>query len=414
MSEILTIKPHGKYRYTSDFVFIVEPEIKEAATKKTSISDNSPRLYIRKDECDFIMQNRPINHINYTPLKKLIENGFIEIDKEEPEIHLKFDGGIDENADKIKKNFSYYKYKFYRTLKDDMYGKEDDEILDKNLLNENDCLGFSECMTVANYKPDKALFDRMIGVIDVTSQEELKKGKGGIEPALQVKGTMDIFGVKNSKNIKLAKQFPEDNKNYKANPAVAESYAIVNYDKKDGDDLTPYHIAFVICKDNNLNITIEAFADSATDYEVKFSIYDTIEKRFTFQETHSEYFGKDTESETIVLESRDLNDPKTGLSKIEADIEQRAKELKDKKEAETVKLPTKTPVRTPKKTSIIRPPKSIKITQTPLAMNPKKRLASVSASRNASVHKSARKSLKPSMSKKENTNTNTRRKSRYN
>jgi hypothetical protein len=62
-----------------------------------------------------------------------------------------------------------------------------------------------------------------------------------------------------------------------------------------------------------------------------------------------------------------------------------------------------------KKTSVIRPPKSVKIAQTPSVMNPKKRLASVSASRNesrnGSVRKSARKSVKPSMPKKENTNT---------
>jgi len=392
MSDNLTIKDDdGKYRFTSDYVFMVEPILENVKKEKHLVTNNSPFLYIRKEEYNDIIQNRPINHIDYAPLKKLIENGFIEKNKDEPEIKKTFFKTRTKNY-----NYEYYKCKFHRTLKDEIYGKDDDYVNNNYLKNENDCLAFSECMTVANYKPDTGLFDRMIGVIDVTEKKEQKKGKGGIEPVLQVKGTTDTFGVTDKKNIALSKKYPEDDKDDKANPAVGESYAIINMNKKYNDGLNPYHIGFVLCKDNNLNITIEAFADQGTDFVVKFSIYDTKDPLYTFHSSYKMLFDNST---TIILESRDLNNPETGLSKIEADIAQRAKELKDKKEAEEVAV--KTPTKTPKNTSLIRSTKSV--------MNPKKRLASVSVSRNTSVHKSARKSLKPSMSKKENTNTNTRR-----
>jgi hypothetical protein len=325
MSE--TIKDDdGKYRFTSDYVFMVEPILENVKKEKHLVTNNSPFLYIRKEEYNDIIQNRPINHIDYTPLKKLIENGFIEKDKDEPEIKKTFFKTRTKNY-----NYEYYKCKFHRTLTDEIYGKDDDYVNNNYLKNENDCLSFSECMTVANYKPDTGLFDRMIGVIDVTEKEEQKKGKGGIEPALQVKGTTNIFGVTDKKNIALSKKYPEDDKDHKANPAVGESYAIININKKDNDGSNPYHIGFVLCKDNNLNITIEAFADQGTDFVVKFSIYDTKDPLYTFHSSYKMLFDNST---TIILESRDLNDPETGLIKIESDIAQRQKEYNDKLEEE--------------------------------------------------------------------------------
>lgn len=405
MSENLTIKVNGEsgeYRYTEDFVFMVEPEINKNEKNKHEITNNSPFLYIRKEEHEDIIQNRPINHIDYTPLKKLIENKFIVlVDESNPTKNINFFISRSKNY-----NYEYYKYKFHRTLKDEIYGKDDNELTGKE-LNENDCLRFGECMTVANYKPDLSRFDRMIGVIDITSDEDLDKGEGGVKPVLQVKGTTEIFGDKTEDNIRLAKEFPEDKKKFKANPVVGESYAIVNYDlckwdkeeekllmnpktKKCIESATPYHIGFVLCKDKNINITIEAIADSATDFEVKFGIYDIIDPLYTFQKSFEMLFRPE-QSETIVLESRNMNDE--FINDIENDIKARKDEYDRKfiiKE---------------KQTSVILPPKSVKINQTRLVKKPKKILARVSASRNASSV-SARKSLKPSTSKR----TNTRRK----
>lgn len=328
MTDNISISALGKYRYSNDYVFMIEPEIGENVKKvdEEYVTNNSPYLYIRKEEYDAILQNRPIDNIDYTPLKNLIDNGFIEIDKKESEIKISFKKTRSGNFE-----YEYYKFNFFRTLKDKRHYNKNGKLYKKHenqiLLNENDCLGFSECMTVVNYKPDKELFEKMIGVIDVTSEEEANKGKGGVEPVLQVKGTTSIFGDKTEDNIRLAKQFPEDNKNHKAKPAVGESYAIVN---TIDDRTTPYHIAFVLCKDKNLNITIETFAEKGDNFLVKFNIYDTVNSDYSFHTANEHHFE---ESTTIVLESRDLNHSETGLSKIEADIQARKEEY----EAETAR-----------------------------------------------------------------------------
>lgn len=430
MTDNISIKVNGdtgEYRYTEDYVFMIEPEINRIEKNKHEITNNSPYLYIRKEEHDAILHNRPINHIDYTPLKKLIENKFIVlVDESNPTKNINFFISRSKNY-----NYEYYKYKFHRVLKDEIYGKDDDELTGKE-LNENDCLRFGECMTVANFKPDLSRFDRMIGVIDITSDEDLDKGKGGVKPVLQVKGTTSIFGDKTEDNIRLAKQFPEDNKKFKANPAVGESYAIVNYDlckwdkeeekllmnpktKKCIQSATPYHIAFVLCKDKNINITIEAIADSATDFEVKFGIYDTIDPLYTFQKSFEMLFRPE-QSETIVLESRNMNDD--FINDIENDIEARKDEYNRKfkiKGKNKSVLPTIANTAAKKRNaSMISEEIPVNIPEPFVPSNEtRKRTRKPSASRNKSVVKSTPSLKKKTISATSMNRNNTRKKTKF-
>lgn len=373
----ITIESFDSYRYTKDYVFVIEPSNHiDKNTGKEIENDNenkhadSPFLCIRKKEHDTIINidNPPDD---YAILSNFIKKKFIILDETEREKIINF-------APLSKGNeyeFEYYKYKFFRKILDKRpYNKKGKPIdKDPTLLNENDCLKFAECATVFNQKFDNELFEDMITAID-----PFDDGKG-VEPVLQVEENKETFGESYDKNKELANSVSLENKNFNANPKVGQCYAFVNSDI----DGTPYHIAFVMCKHKNLNITIEAFADSGNNPSIKFAFYDTIKQKHTF---HQYYKYSFPEIQTIVLESRDLNNI---LDKLKQDIKDRAVELEGVLAKKTAK-----PLQ---KTSLIRPSKSVR--------NPKKRLASVSASRNASVHKSARKSLKPSMSKKDNTNT---------
>lgn len=110
------------------------------------------------------------------------------------------------------------------------------------------------------------------------------------------KNTNLVFGFNDPQNIKISNN-PSAIQNERANPDVGEAYAVVRRRLVKGK--VPYHIAYVLFKDGNTNITMEADAgDPDLKYPV-FDIYDNNEK--TFHDAFSELYHPAT---TIVLKKR--------------------------------------------------------------------------------------------------------------
>ena len=134
------------------------------------------------------------------------------------------------------------------------------------------------------------------------------------------------FGDCDEKNIYITKLVNADNKNENANPNEGESYAIVtiksltdeeisSLDNEDiGSNVIPYHIATVIYKSGDINITLEAAEDpSITEKQPQFSFYTTKEGKTNFHtyrkgiydKYNKERNGSELLMNTIVLMSRD-------------------------------------------------------------------------------------------------------------
>lgn len=127
---------------------------------------------------------------------------------------------------------------------------------------------------------------------------------------LQSKETGEIFGLTYANNRKILQYTPIDKKNDNAIPNNGELYAIVR--KKFIDNTSPYHISFVIYTHENINIALEASADSEALFYPKFSFYDITPGYLnTFHNIWSYSLPK---SETIVLNARDIS---TVLQEIE-------------------------------------------------------------------------------------------------
>jgi hypothetical protein len=80
------------------------------------------------------------------------------------------------------------------------------------------------------------------------------------------------FGNTDYENINIVK-IPITNKNQYANPKVGEAYAVVR--DKIVNKKHPYHIGYVLLKDGNYNITLEANANDKKLAMPIFDIYNT-------------------------------------------------------------------------------------------------------------------------------------------
>lgn len=134
---------------------------------------------------------------------------------------------------------------------------------------ENDCLNFAESLTTGIWGYQKN------------------------SCALKEKKSKKVFGDTYEKNIQLASKLGEI-LNDKANPEVGEVYAIVR--KKDLEGDHPYHIAYVIAKDGDTSITVEA---DAGDPERKTPVFDMY--NLTTDTFHSRYKDSFYPASTIVL-----------------------------------------------------------------------------------------------------------------
>lgn len=278
------IKSTGKYRFTPDGLFAIDYK-----------TNNSEYLYIKKDEVANILSNS-------SALSNLMNHYFIVVDDLEPtKILTMRRSGLDIPD-------TYHKYKFYRKLIDQRKYDENGKLVDPNdpSLNENDCLRFSECISIASQKPDMNPFNALIQNDDYP-------------PVLRVSRSdkEKQFGQSDKLNIGLLKQIPETEKNNYAIPSNGQSYAIVR--KKIIDDSAPFHIAFVLYTHQDINITLEASADAGNEYYPKFGFYDTNPDGFTFHKLLSTHY---TNGETIVLESRDID---TALNQIDQEVVKKKK-----------------------------------------------------------------------------------------
>jgi hypothetical protein len=276
MSIKTSIKKYGKYRFTPDGIFAIEPEI--IPGYEPHFQSDSIYLYIKTDYIANILNEK-------SPLSNLINNKIIILDELEPtkKLTIKFSG-----LDVIN---TYNKYIFHRKLMDErkyINGKPDYK--DNNSINENDCLKFGECMTTVNQTGDINRFNQMI---------KLEQS----DPVLEFKNLSNKpFGESDKLNMKFIKQIPESEKNNNAIPEMGESYAIVR--KSLIEDQAPYHIAFVLYTHQNINITLEASADAGNEYYPRFCFYDIKPNGLTFHNLFSPSYSN---GETIVLKTRNIN-----------------------------------------------------------------------------------------------------------
>jgi hypothetical protein len=144
----------------------------------------------------------------------------------------------------------------------------------------NDCLQFAEAITsgIKDYADTKCI--------------------------LREKGSRFDFGKSYSSEIAMSKgksptktypRFPEI-LNENANPEIGESYAIVRGKTIQGE--VPYHIAFVIAKDGDTNITLEADAGNP---DLNMPVFDMYSPRDTFHDRYKELYAP---ASTMVLEKK--------------------------------------------------------------------------------------------------------------
>jgi hypothetical protein len=294
----------GEYTFTKDGIFAIKP-IKPLITgfvTTAELQTTSDFLYIRSD----YIESKSID-MN-TALGNLLTNGFIVATGNKPTLLFKR-GGLDMPA-------VYKEYKFYRPLVDKRSYSKDGVIDDNTSINENDCLKFGECLTVASQTGDKSRFNSML--------------KANTNPSvLQSSVNNTQFGETDKTNIKIAKTTDSNNKNNFAIPLNGESYAIIR--TKLIKNSAPYHIAFVLYTHDSINITLEAEADNGNDYQPKFCFYDINSTGYTFHRRWSAELYKDAtdengmdrynslynNGETVVLGSRKLEDVLKDMKKEE-------------------------------------------------------------------------------------------------
>ena len=294
----------GEYTFTKDGIFAIKPIKPIIADFVTSaeLQTTSDFLYIRSDYIES-------NGINMnTALGNLLTNRFIVTTGNKPTLMFKR-GGLDMPS-------VYTEYTFYRPLVDKRSYTKDGVIDDNISINENDCLKFGECLTVASQTGDKNKFNSMV--------------KANSNPSVLYSSANNTqFGETDKKNIKIAKSTDSSNKNNFAVPLNGESYAIIR--TKLLKNSAPYHIAFVLYTHESVNITLEAEADNGNDYQPKFCFYDINSTGYTFHRRWSAELYKDAidengmnrynslynNGETVVLGSRKLEDVLNDMKKEE-------------------------------------------------------------------------------------------------
>ena len=145
----------------------------------------------------------------------------------------------------------------------------------QHALDINDCLQFAESLTIGepNYSGKKCI---------------LKNKSSGL-----------VFGYSDANNIRIATTASAV-LNERANPEIGETYAIVR--QKVAVGYAPYHIAHVIFKDGNMNITVEADAGNPDLKQPVFDMYSTDPTSGgTFHDTYKKMYAP---ASTIVLDKR--------------------------------------------------------------------------------------------------------------
>jgi hypothetical protein len=281
----------GKYTYTKDRIFAIEP-VADNPDNEPEVQTTSNKLYVQA--------TYPIDPAS--ALASLINNGII-VKK----------GNANLGTKTKPKNYDIYE--FYRLLRDERLYDGNGNLVNEfdSAVNENDCLKFGECLTFASQSRDKELFEELL--------------RGNSNPPLlktqddkRTKGKTFAETENDKDNIKLVKEVGLSKKNNYAIPQNGQSYAIVR--KKIVLGSAAYHAAFVVYTHDGVNITLEAEADAGPTYQPKFSLYDINPEGNTFHRRWSaELYKKSADpehklrydalynnGETIVLQSRNMND----------------------------------------------------------------------------------------------------------
>ena len=285
---------------TNIITFYEEDEIKYMFTNDLMIGikiiDDSPS---HDSQHLYINQNFVIDPLS--PLAKFIDYGLIikvgpvdtfvkQHKSDAPTVELYYmKDGVN---NKIEGTF--LKYRFFRKLIDKRFTKTGQFIAKegKEYYNENDCLHFSEFLTMTHaLEPNQ-----FICPFPYTYETSVLKAK---VPHIIILDK-HIFGISDEENIKISKlkTLQKDNN---AIPEPGESYAIVRKELKDAN---MYHIAFCLYSHNGVNITLEANADNGRLYLPTFNLYDrNPDNQITFHKTYSSVYDNST---TIVLKQRNI------------------------------------------------------------------------------------------------------------
>jgi hypothetical protein len=238
-----------------------------------------------KDASLYVLKDYPLHE---SPLTHFIEDGLIVLEEKDVKLHLTV-------QKKMKINY-YDRYTFYRDLLDKRkYVNGVPKTKAKEYkLNENDCLKFGECLTLVNQTRDLELFEFLIK-------------KGTSPPVLQSKATKLAIGEGYDEHeIFLTKLKELEDKNgidNHASPKEGEAYGMIRKEGIVGK--SDYHIAFVLYRDDKVNITLEANADQGATYRPAFGLYDIAPNYlYTF---YRQNVGAYENGMTIVLEKRDLH-----------------------------------------------------------------------------------------------------------
>ena len=167
---------------------------------------------------------------------------------------------------RLSENSIYYNYEKFTIKKDyEIKGEK------------NDCLLFAEKVSLSNptYKKSKSVFK-------VESDKTHRR-----------------FGVSDTQNIDIANYIRNEylkkdpSYNIKINPNINDAYAMVPHDLPIDSGMCPYHVATVIFKDGNTNITIEADAGIKTNTAI-FDMYSVEEYKHSFFSSHAKTYIQDS------------------------------------------------------------------------------------------------------------------------
>ena len=202
-------------------------------------------------------------NISESPLLQLIHSGII----------------IPDGIESIK-GTDFMKYKFVRHLIDSRKYTADSEgyygpDLDNHSKNENDCLKMGEALSLFMVTRSSDSFFSHLAQIST-------------EPELCERTSSQLMGQSTWHNRNILKSLNSIKKNTKidvsidntANPEPGEAYAIIR--EKSVMHRSPYHIAFVIYREDGVNITLEAEDGAGKSYLPTFAFYDVNEDGNTF------------------------------------------------------------------------------------------------------------------------------------
>jgi len=263
---------------------------------KNSIYTRDARFVITsgEDASLYVLKDYPLHE---SPLTNFIEDGLIVLIEKEVKLHLTV-------QKKMKINY-YDRYTFFRDLLDKRkYVNGVPRTKAKEYkLNENDCLKFGECLTLMNQTRDLELFEFLIK-------------KGTSPPVLQSKATQLAIGEGYDEHEFFLTKLNEleedkDEINNYASPKEGEAYGMIRKEGVVGE--SDYHIAYVLYRDDKVNITLEAYADQGATFRPGFGLYDIpANYLYTFYRQRVRDYENGM---TIVLEKRDLHQVEKEMNK---------------------------------------------------------------------------------------------------